>query len=106
LEVAEASRAFKRAVPVGGAAYQVQDAAPPLSHQPPPLDAIPPQAVDPVRQEYERVVQRRARLQELMRLEEEEDMLMRQLHASSGQAAGAAVELPHTASRSPLELPP
>ena len=106
LEVAEASRAFESAIPAAAAARHVQNTTLP-AHQTPPSDAVPPEVVATVRQEYDRVVQKRTRLQELMRLEEEEEMLMRQLHASSSpQSIGPPTELPSTEPRRPAELPP
>jgi hypothetical protein len=111
LEVVEADRAFEPAIPA--TATQATAAEPPAqdlvspSQQTPTSDALPPQGVMAVRQEYERVVQRRTRLQELMRLEEEEDTLMRQLHASSSQATGPPLmELPSAGTTAPTELPP
>jgi hypothetical protein len=99
LEVVQASQAFQGSIP-------------PTAVQPAPQDQIhwtvqssatsPPVASD-VRQEYERVVQRRARLQEIMRLEDEEQQLLQRMQASS---TGPPAELPPAEHRIPAELPP
>jgi ribosomal protein S10 len=103
------SRTFETAIPateIATAAAPQAQAPGPLPHQVLPSDAVPPQVAEAVRQEYERVVHKRTRLQELMRLEEEEEMLMRQLHASSLQSAGPPTELPSTETPQPAELSP
>jgi hypothetical protein len=98
LEVVEGSQGFEP-----GSLATVVELPAQAARQPADSSAAHAEAVPDMRQEYERAVQRRTRLQELIRLEEEEDRLSRQLQT---QASVPLTELPSTEQTSPAELPP